>query len=321
MSVDGQGQSDGLVIVETNTGGAAMSSVANYDELADVDSSPNAESWLAMLRGMWSGQQREKDARYADLFGRLRLEPGERVLEVGCGAGGASRLLARLTHSQNPIVAVDPSRLAIAEAERLSTAAGNAEPSDSLSTALGVVAYQVMDGRALSFADESFGAVFCARMLVHAPEPERIFAEMVRVLRPGGRLLAIEPDRDGLMTSVKSDVVHRLYWATRRSLNPRIGRDLYPMFRRAGLLDVEVIPDARLSIVPPGADLIAEVRRDLARQSGDYWELVNGGLIERGTLERYAEELEEAARSGIYLRSDLEFAVFGRKAAGAVGAA
>ena len=290
--------------MDEGVGGSWLPEGDGYDELSDVDASANAAGWLEMLRGMWAGAPGEKEARYADLFRRFHLVPGERVLEVGCGAGGASRLLARLTNGRNPIVAADPSQLAIAEARRL----GNGEPGAP------AVEYQVMDGRSLGFADGTFAAAFCSRVLVHAREPASIVEEMVRVIRPGGRLLAVEPDRDGLLTSAPRDEVNRLLWSRRRSRNPRIGRHLYGMFRRAGLRDVEVVPHFRASTAPPGPVAAREVRQAIAARSGDYWELVRAGLIDEAALEEHASGLEEAARTGVFLRCDLEFAVIGTKA-------
>jgi len=282
----------------------------HYDELCDVDASPNAPAWLDMLRNMWADQP-EKEARYADLFRRLRITPGERILEVGSGAGGVARLLARLTHGQNSIVAVDPSRLAIAEARRLTAEADLAEAID----------FRVMDGRALDLPDAVFDVALCTRTLVHAREPETILSEMVRVLRPGGRLLALEPDRDGLLSSAPRDEVNRLLWSRRRSLNPQIGRHLYGLLRRAGLADVEVVPTYRMSTAPPSPAAALEVRQALELRSGDYWELVEAGLVDAAALEEYAEGLEEAARTGIFFRFDLEFCAVGTKPATSASAA
>lgn len=273
-----------------------------YDALADVDTADDPEPWLAMLRGMWAGVDRgqwgDKEQRYAELFRRLGLRRGSVALEVGCGAGGASRLLAQVVKGAR-VVGVDPSRLAVAEAIRLTAAAGLA----------GRVSFETMDGRSLAYPDGSFDAVFASRVLVHAFDPEGILAEMLRVLRPGGRLLVVEPDRDGTLGSVAHDEVDRLYWKHRRSINPDVGRRLYSMCRRAGLAEVEVIPWFRVSTRPPSPTAAAEVRRDLAARSGDYWELVRAGLTDEAALAAYADELEEAARSGIYLRTDLEFVV------------
>lgn len=279
---------------------------SQHDALADVDTAEDPEPWLAMLRGMWAGVDRgqwgEKEDRYADLFQRLRLRRGSVALEVGCGAGGASRLLAQVVAGAR-VVGVDPSRLAVAEAIRLTAAAGLA----------GRVTFEPMDGRRLSYPDGAFDAVFASRVLVHAFDPEGILSEMLRVLRPGGSLLVVEPDRDGSIGSVPHDEVNRLYWKHRRSINPDVGRHVYAMCRRAGLVEVEVIPWFRVSTQPPSPSAAAEVRRSLATRSGDHWELVRAGLVDEGALAEYAAGLEEAARSGIYLRTDLEFVVLATK--------
>lgn len=206
---------------------------------------------------------------------------------------------------------MDPSRLAIAEARRLTAEAGLAAAID----------FRAMDGRALDFPDAAFDVALCARTLVHAREPETILSEMVRVLRPGGRLLALEPDRDGLISSAPRDEVNRLLWSRRRSLNPQIGRHLYGLFRRAGLADVEVVPTYRMSTAPPSPAAALEVRQALELRSGDYWELVEAGLVDAAALEEYAEGLEEAARTGIFFRFDLEFCAVGTKPATSASAA
>ena len=284
----------------------ADSERTQYDALADVDTTADPEPWLAMLRGMWAGVDRgrwgEKETRYAELFRRLRLRAGGVALEVGCGTGGASRLLAQVVEGVR-VVGVDPSRLAVAEAVRLTEAAGLA----------GRASFEAMDGRRLTFPDASFDAVFATRVLVHAFDPEGILSEMLRVLRPAGRALLVEPDRDGILGSLPHDEVDRLYWRHRRSINPSIGRLLYSMCRRAGLDEVEVTPWFRVSTQPPSPSAAAEIRRDLAARSGDYWELVRAGLVDEIALAEHVAGIEEAARSGINLRTDLEFVVLATK--------
>ena len=52
--------------------------------------------------------------------------------------------------------------------------------------------FEVGDAQALRFADGAFDAVRTERMLMHVPDADRAFAEMVRVLRPGGRLAVFD---------------------------------------------------------------------------------------------------------------------------------
>jgi SAM-dependent methyltransferase len=93
-----------------------------------------------------------------------------RVLEVGCGPGEAAERIA--THG-GEVEAIDISERMV-----------------ELARARGVTA-RVGDVQDLPFEDESFDAALAAWMLYHVPDVERGVAELARVLRPGGRLVAV----------------------------------------------------------------------------------------------------------------------------------
>jgi SAM-dependent methyltransferase len=100
-----------------------------------------------------------------------RWRPGMTLLEVGSGSGGVTEFLA------HPVTGVDPAfeRTAERRTPWLERLPGRAT--------------------ALPVRDGSFDAVLCLEMLEHLPEAERepALAEMVRALRPGGRLIASFP--------------------------------------------------------------------------------------------------------------------------------
>lgn len=102
---------------------------------------------------------------------------GGRVLEVGVGTG-----LALPQYGAGvEVTGID------ASAEMLEKAR------DKVATqGLGhVAALREMDARRMDFADGSFDAVAAMHIMSVVPEPERVMAEMVRVLRPGGTLLVV----------------------------------------------------------------------------------------------------------------------------------
>jgi ubiquinone/menaquinone biosynthesis C-methylase UbiE len=105
------------------------------------------------------------------------LGPGGRVLDVGCGAGGALLPAARRVGESGEAVGVDLSEGMVARAREAAAAEG-----------LGWVRTEVMDGASLAFEDGSFDAVLCAFALAAIPDAERALAEMRRVLRPTGSI-------------------------------------------------------------------------------------------------------------------------------------
>lgn len=115
-------------------------------------------------------------APYAeDLAARLALEPPASVLEVAAGTGVLTRELAARLAPGVRVVATDlnESMLAVAQAQGVARE----------------VAWRQADVMALPFADGSFDAVVCQFGAMFFPDKARAFAEMRRVLRPGGTLL------------------------------------------------------------------------------------------------------------------------------------
>lgn len=119
-------------------------------------------------------------------FDRLGLRPGERVLDVGTGFGRHAFEVARRGAQ---VVALD-----FAEAEVVTTrntiaamvVAGEI-PEDRFAGALRG------DATRLPFPDDSFDAVITSEVLEHIQNDVTALAEMVRVLRPGGRLAVTVP--------------------------------------------------------------------------------------------------------------------------------
>ncbi len=109
------------------------------------------------------------------------LEPGTRLLEVGCGVGAVLAVLGQefpriILHG----VDIEPKQLAFAR--------GHLERA-------GVEATLVeADARALPFADQSFDHVWMMWFLEHVADPPEVLREARRVLVPGGAITAIEVD-------------------------------------------------------------------------------------------------------------------------------
>ena len=133
----------------------------------------------------------EQRAQYIDqievntaLLNCLTVQPGKRWCEVGCGSGVLCRQLAPDLLPDGTLLGIDLSAEMI---ERAREYASRWENLNNLN-------FQVEDAAALSFLDETFDGVFATRLFLHAPDPGSILKEMVRVVRPGGKLIAMEWD-------------------------------------------------------------------------------------------------------------------------------
>ncbi|MFC4906224.1 class I SAM-dependent methyltransferase [Actinomadura gamaensis] len=122
------------------------------------------------------GRRREVFLRLAALAG---VRPGARILDVGCGTGYLTRILAPVVDGEGEVVGLDPSEPMIDYARRRAPAN---------------CTYVVAGGRDTGLPDASFDVVVSSLAVHHMPVNDRApaFAEMFRVLRPGGRLLIAE---------------------------------------------------------------------------------------------------------------------------------
>jgi ubiquinone/menaquinone biosynthesis C-methylase UbiE len=117
------------------------------------------------------------------VFARHWPLEGERLLDLGCGNGAYTEVLAE-GYRHVDAVDISPDHVASLQA-RL---APRAELSEK-------IAVQTMTAESLSFDDASFDAVTCIEVLEHVRSPEEASREVLRVLRPGGAFLVTVPNR------------------------------------------------------------------------------------------------------------------------------
>jgi arsenite methyltransferase len=116
-------------------------------------------------------------AGVANPFSLGRLAPGERVLDLGSGAGADSLVAAQMVGPEGRVTGIDMTPEMIATAR---TAAAE----------MGVTNVEFVEGEAerLPFADESFDVVISNGVVDLIPDKDAGFSELFRVLAPGGRL-------------------------------------------------------------------------------------------------------------------------------------
>jgi ubiquinone/menaquinone biosynthesis C-methylase UbiE len=182
-----------------------------------------------LQQAKWTGSIR----RY--LLERASLSPNARVLEVGCGTGavlsgldedGASTSPTGNAYTQFHLIGLDLDGSALQMAHRLITRTELAQG----------------DARMLPFAPNSFDLAYCHFLLLWVPQPDRALAEMVRVTRPGGWVMAFaEPDYGGRVDYPPPlDELGRMQSIAlaSRGADPQMGRKLSGLFHATGLREV-----------------------------------------------------------------------------------
>jgi len=160
----------------------------------------------------------------------LRLGAGDRALDLGCGTGEDTRWLAEIVGPEGSVIGIDASEAMITVARQ------RAEGTDL------AVSFHVGDAMHLDLPTDTFDGVRCERLLIHVPDAAVVLGEMVRVTRPGGRVVVVDIDMDGLAMDIPDLDPHVLRRAVHAMSDAmaggQIGRRLPRLFREAKLEDV-----------------------------------------------------------------------------------
>ncbi|HAY21490.1 MAG TPA: SAM-dependent methyltransferase, partial [Desulfobacterales bacterium] len=116
-----------------------------------------------------------------EAFKYLSSRPHQKVLEIGIGTGASLTLYP--PHTQ--VIGIDISEGMIKKAKKRLAALKNGHD----------VELKVMDACNLEFPNESFDAVIASYVITTVPDPHRLCKEILRVIRPGGQIIAVQHSR------------------------------------------------------------------------------------------------------------------------------
>jgi ubiquinone/menaquinone biosynthesis C-methylase UbiE len=160
-------------LVSINTDAAATKS--------ETDARARIHGMRSSVAGAWVEHAEFVDARGAELTRHMldvtAPQPGERVIELACGAGGVGLAASPLVGSAGEVVLSDV-------APPMVKAAGERARHRGLDN----ITTQVLDLEDIAVPEESFDVVVCRDGLQFAIEPSRAAAEIRRILRRGGRV-------------------------------------------------------------------------------------------------------------------------------------
>ncbi len=171
---------------------------------------------------------RDVRRRRALVHAALAAQPGERIVDVGCGPGFYVAELLDLVGPAGAVTGVDRS------ADMLAVAAGRVAGREGAS-------FREGEATAVPAADGEFDAALCVQVLEYVPDVDAALAELHRVLRAGGRVVVW--DVDWSTVSWHSGEPERMERALRawdaHLAHPALPRTLAGRLRRAGFEDVD----------------------------------------------------------------------------------
>ncbi len=261
---------------------------------SDVDRAANPAGWVHYLDAVetMAGAQGFRSQTLA----ALEVVPGHRVLDVGCGTGADVQMLANLVGPGGLAVGVDTSEFMITEAKRRTL--GSGLPIEFYTASVDV----------LPFLEGTFDGCRADRLLQHLDDPRRTLREMVRVIRPGGRIVVSEPDWETLLVDADRAV-------TRKILNARsdryrsgwIGRQLAGLFLSCGVSDVVTMPPVTFVVTT------YESANEIFGLRGAADHACDTGVVSAAEAGDWLRHLEEADRLGYFFSAATLFAVAGKR--------
>lgn len=302
-----------------------------------MQSQPHSAEQFGPQRDFWWHRD------FLDLMAtRWRLREAASLADIGCGQGHWSRLLYPYLRAPARLTGVDREPQWVAEAaQNFRRAFPHVAP--NLST------FAEGDATELPLPDDSFDVVTCQTLLMHLARPMDALREMLRILRPGGLLVCVEPNNLwGYLTFTSltaaefvETLVRRFeFWLRYHRGKIAAGQgdhtigDLLPgWFAEAGLTEIAVYQSDRAAALFPPCDspaqqALLEQEQQVKSSPTGPWNreevrrcVLDGGgseeFFERGfaeLLERYAQE-QQAISAGTFHAAGggMMYLVSGRK--------
>lgn len=225
-----------------------------------------------MLRG-----NKQRTLQLAD------IQPGQVVLDAGCGIGNDAVQMAELVGASGHVFGIDSSQKMIDSA--IANMAGSALP----------LAFRQGSIYELDFADNFFDRCRADKTFQHLADPQAALQELMRVTKPGGKIIIADPDHDSLIIDTPFTEINHRFTQFRSShiTQGGIAHQLYGLCKELGLVDVTVYPLANAytnyeeKVSSPYLDEI--------------WMAQKQGAVTEDEAEKWAGYLREAIENGRFL--------------------
>jgi ubiquinone/menaquinone biosynthesis C-methylase UbiE len=233
-------------------------------------------------------------ARRRRTYELLQLAKGSVVADIGCGAGTAVFEMEALVRPSGSVAGIDISESLLAAAR---ARAARREIQVSL---------QLGNADALPFADGSLHGYRAERLYQHLSKPEPFLKEAHRVLAPGGRIVLVDQDWDGVLIDSDDLVSTR---AIARAVgggaaNSAVGRQYYRLLKDAGFVDVQVFADTHVATNFDEYSFFLELWAQIADATG---------VLSSDAAKAWLDEQKHRAASGRFFMAMTHFIAFARR--------
>jgi len=233
-------------------------------------------------------EARGKHPRFIEMMQQyldaMEIDSAASVLDLGCGTGVASRAIARRKGFAGRVIGIDRSPHLSAAAARLAQEEGLAN-----------VEFRSGDSHSLGLADAAFDAVVAHTLLSHVEDELAVLKEVVRVVRPGGRVGIFDGDYASLTLAVdeptKAKAMDEMI-VDAQVTNPRIMRDMPRLLREAGLERIASFAHVVADIGT--ADFFAPALQALTRL------LPTSGAMSESDARAWVDAMKKRSEEGTY---------------------
>ncbi|MFF1509624.1 SAM-dependent methyltransferase [Streptomyces sp. NPDC058326] len=237
-----------------------------YDRYTDLGSATLGEN---LHFGYWDAPDSpvplaEATDRLTDLMtDRLRVGPGSRVLDLGCGTGRPALRIADRTGADVTGISISHKQV-----ERATVLAADRDLTDR-------VRFERADAMDLPFAAGSFDAVIALESIIHMPDRARVLRQVARVLRPGGRLVLTDFFERAPIPDAGRPAVER--YLREFMMTMVQAEDYPPLLRQAGLWFDELTDISGPTLRRTFIELSARINGSARQLAADY----GGELVEQ----------------------------------------
>ncbi|HKW14053.1 MAG TPA: methyltransferase domain-containing protein [Candidatus Krumholzibacteria bacterium] len=183
---------------------------------------PDEQGRLARLNRLINSQS----------LSRMNPQPGQRVLDVGCGFGLFAHEIAARVGSEGRVVGIERAAAQVEQGQRLAAELAFSERAE----------IRIGDAYAFPLRDDEWGTFDIAHarfLLEHLERPADVVAAMVRAVKPGGRVILEDDDHEALILFPALPEFEAVWRAYARAYDvgdrdPRIGRKLVALLAAAG---------------------------------------------------------------------------------------